>query len=181
MKGGTPIHIIAAAGPSSLKPLGAEREDTPPGGWAYWMTGCFLTLEARCSQRLLPPSSVSSCSVTTICHFLRPQGLKIVCCPVASPLTQTHAPLWPLAPLFSRESNKEALFFPEDKNIQRTCQGSPSASSLKELALYMRPSRDGTSSVLLGILLHVFPVPFLQMRTLRFRGREGSQSKDWGS
>lgn len=119
------IHVVATTGLSShhpfLKPFVVESEDAPPGGWVYYMTSCFLSLAARCSQRPPPQSGVNSQSVpaaTMICHFPPPQRLEIVLCPMASPLTQTHAPRWTPAPLFGMDSNKKALFFPKDKNAE---------------------------------------------------------------
>lgn len=183
------IHVVATAGLSShhpfLKPLGAESEDAPPGDWVYYMTSCFLSMAERCSPDRPPPQSgVSSQSVpaaTTICHFPPPQRLEIVLCPVASPLTQTHAPLWPPAPLSGMDSNKKALFFPKDKNAENL--PSSLSASTPERAGSLHGTEQGWDqlSVLLGTQLRVRQVPILQMRTLRFRGRKGLHSEDWGS
>lgn len=172
-----------------LKPLGggAWRVRTRPCCWVHWMTGCVLSLtqgqrQARCSQEPLPLSRVSSRSAlaaATICHFPLPQGLRTVPCPAASALTHTHAPPRPPAPLFGKASNKEALFFSEDKNAESQ-PGSPSASPGNRW-LSTR-DRAGTGPALCSAGYPVAPPlsPHFIHENTEVQRKEGLVCRDWG-
>lgn len=126
---------------------------TPPAGWDYLTTCCFLSdtqaeedaAHIRISSQLCPSSHRSLSLPTSLGAF------PIVLCLGASPLTQTHVPLWPSASLFGGDSNKEGLFFPEDEKAANLPGFPPASIPERASCPLSTESRDRTSScVLLG-------------------------------